>query len=187
MPDITGVLSAGYPVPKNHGMRIVPNHKNERHDAYGAPVLQDPRTAMQSFAGSSSHGAFEAYAETPGVYAAYAGPSYVGSSQHPKQVPSTPLGSSIGYASYYQVQDSGPACRTTTPATDWMRWSQANLNPFAQHTQPDFMSPTAATTLMSMSDTRSTSAAPARQPEEQHQQWPFNYYNGDQYATTHPG
>jgi hypothetical protein len=68
-----------------------------------------------------------------------------------------------------------------------MRWSQANLNPFVQHTTSEFMSPTAATTLMSMSDTRSTSGAPARQTEEQHQQWPFNYYSGGQYAATHPG
>ncbi|TLD30000.1 hypothetical protein E2P81_ATG06653 [Venturia nashicola] len=85
--------------------------------------------------------------------------------------------------SYFPTQDVAP----TTPATEWLRWSQANVNSFVPHTgqqqQPtDYMGP--ANTLMTLSsrpqgsgvEGQQASAAAAVQ-HAQDGQWPNNLYH----------
>lgn len=185
---ITGSTGGAFqPAKSGFAIRTAPEIKTETHGAYGLPSMPGLAGPAQSYSAATGQATFASYTEAQGVYSAahlYTAPTY---GTHAKQIPSTQLGSSLGYAptggmSYYQTQDSSSSSRT--PATDWMRWSQANLNPFAQHTQAEYMTPSAASTLMSMSDTRSTSGAPVA---PQGEQWPLNYYNSNHYAASHPG
>jgi hypothetical protein len=184
---------------KGFGLRMVPDIKHETQGTYGVSALQGLTAPGQNYtmtpAQAQAQATFASYENAQGVYNAsqttYNTVAYAAASTQPKPVPSTPLGSTVAYSTpggmtYYATQDGSTSTQTTTPATDWMRWSQANLNPFAQATQHDYITPSAATTLMSMSDTSSTAGAAAVQTADHSQHWPLNYYSS-QYATTHPG
>jgi hypothetical protein len=182
--------------PNSYAMLPVPDVKNEPQGPYGGPNMQGITATGQPFAAASEQTGYTSFNGTQGVYPvpqmAYNLAQYGTASAHPKQqLSSAPLGSSMAYSTpsgipYYPAPDGGTAPPTTTPAIDWMRWTQANLNPFVQHAQQDYM-PAAATTLMSMGDSRaSVSGAPGPTPEH-NTQWPLNYYNGGQFATSHPG
>jgi hypothetical protein len=192
-----GPAIGGFTQGKGFGIRTVPEIKSEAHSSFVASAIQGlPASGYPTTPGQAT---FTSYTEAQSIYSAtqmsYTPASYGAGPPPTNKLPST-LGSNIGYSaagqvSYFGSQDGTSASRTTTPATDWMRWSQTHLNPFAQQSQPDYMTPSAATTLMSMSDTRSGTGAPQGGPGGQqgdpHQQWPFNYYNNNQYATSHPG
>jgi hypothetical protein len=77
---------------------------------------------------------------------------------------------------FFPAQDVAP----TTPATEWLRWSQANVNSFVQPGQPDYMTP--ANTLMTLSSRASGiqgggQASAAAQTQVQDVQWPTNLYH----------
>jgi hypothetical protein len=184
--------SDGFSLPKTYGMQNIPGGK-EPQSAYAASVVSGLTATGQPYASASAQATYPSF-DGSQVYTASQlnyNQTYGTATAPPKQLPSTPLSATITYStpsamSYYTAQDSS-ATATTTPAVDWMRWSQANLNPFAQHAQQEYMTPTAANTLMSMGDSRtSASGAPGATPEHNNQ-WPLSYYSGGQFATSHPG
>ncbi|KIV99643.1 hypothetical protein, variant 1 [Verruconis gallopava] len=158
-----------------HYIRTVPEMKNEQHGGY-SPAVMPTITGSGQFAAVPGQGSYTpSFDSSQGVYTgaqiSYNGPSYDTGAGQPKQVAT--MGSTIGY--------SAPGGITYYPPHD------ANLNTFIQHSQPDYITPSAATTLMSLSDARSSAGSAAGQIAENNHQWPMNYYSGGQYATSHPG
>jgi hypothetical protein len=95
----------------------------------------------------------------------------------PRQVSSTPA----SYTSQAPggVPYHGTTSDASTPAMDWMRWSQANLNPFSSPAHREY-----ANTLLSMGghgDGRHASNSTAQDQEQGSQsQWPMNFYGSGQ-------
>ena len=175
-------------------MRVISEVKSESHGGYNASAVHGLSQSIQSFPSAIGQTIFASYADAPSIYSsahmAYRQGSYTAETQHGKQSARSTLSSSIAYSGasstgYFHGQETEPASRMTTPAMDWMRWSQENLNPFAQRTQAEYTTP--ANALMSMSDSRAnTGTARGEHTEHQHQQWPLNYYSGSQYASNQP-
>lgn len=183
---------------KAYPTHTLPHIKHETDAIYGPSSVHSLNNSLPSYAATTGRATFSSYGEAQNTYQAahlpYTGQSYGASTQQNKQVHAAQTGASASYPAtnslnyYQQSQDATSSSRTATPATDWMRWSQAHLNPFAPQTQSEYATPLAPNTLMAMSDVRSTSSTSRGQgTESQPQQWPFNYYSGTQYTTSNAG
>lgn len=195
--DVNVSGAASYHGTKAYSTQPAPHIKHETDTIYGTSTVHALNSSMQPYASTAGRTTFGSYSEGQNTYSAaplpYTSQSYSTSSQHAKQVPNAPTAVSASYPAagslnYYQGHDTSSSSRTANPATDWMRWSQAHLNPFAQQTQPEYAAPLSTNTLMTMSDVRSTnSISRGHASEAQSHQWPFNYCSGTQYATSHAG
>lgn len=181
-------------------MRAMPDGKAPQNAYAGTAMAGVPQTP-HTYAAQQPQGAYP-YGSPHGVYQnpqiPYAAAQQYGSAPaQPKPLPSTPVVPSMSYQTpsggmqyYPQQQEVHPDSSTTTPVIDWIRWSQANLNPFAQqpHHQQEYITPGSGNTILPIGGSRSSVSGSASGQAAQHDtEWPLNYYNGGQFASSHPG